>query len=345
MLPKRMRAAVLHGVGDLRVEEVPVPEIGDDEALVRVRACGICASDIHYVEHGHIGRYVVSAPMILGHEAAGEVVAVGETVRTLAVGQRVALEPGVACGRCGMCKRGRYNLCPNVRFFATPPVDGAMAEYAVLRADFAHPIPASVTDRQAALAEPLAVGIHAVRQGGVSLGNVVLVQGGGPVGLLTAAAARAAGAVVVVTDLFPVRRRAAESLGAVASGADDEEVAAALHGVGAPEGADIVIDTSGNRGAVAQAHGRARRGGTVVLVGLPEDDTVTYHVTEIVDRELTIRGVFRYANAFPSALRLLADHGSSYEGIITHELPLEDAVGAVEVARTQRDRAIKVLVC
>ncbi len=345
MLAKRMRAAVLHGVGDLRVEEVPVPEIGADEVLVRVRACGICASDIHYVEHGHIGRYVVSAPMILGHEAAGEVVAVGDAVRSLAVGQRVALEPGVACGRCRMCKRGRYNLCPDVRFFATPPVDGAMAEYAVLRADFAHPIPASVTDRQAALAEPLAVGIHAVRQGSISLGDVVLVQGGGPVGLLTAAAARAAGAVVVVTDLFPVRRRAAEALGAVASGVDNEEVAAALHALGAPDGADVVIDTSGNRRAVAQAHERARRGGTVVLVGLPEDDAVTYHVTEIVDRELTIRGVFRYANAFPSALRLLVDHGVSYEGIITHDLPLGDAVAAVDLARTQRDRAIKVLVC
>ena len=138
-IPNTMKAAVLHGAGDLRVEEVPVPALGPDDALVRVRACGICASDVHYLVHGRIGKYVVEQPMIVGHELAGDVVAIGPNVSRLAVGTRVAVEPGVTCGRCRMCKAGRYNLCPDVEFYATPPVQGAMSEYAIIRADFAHP--------------------------------------------------------------------------------------------------------------------------------------------------------------------------------------------------------------
>ncbi|MCA1644570.1 MAG: alcohol dehydrogenase catalytic domain-containing protein [Chloroflexi bacterium] len=150
-----MKAAVLHSAHDLRVEEVLVPAIGQHDLLVRVRACGVCASDVHYFETGAIGRYVVNAPMIVGHEAAGDVVDVGEQVTSLQPGARVAIEPGASCGRCSYCKSGRYTLCPDMVFYATPPVHGAMAEYPVIRADLAHSIPDAVSYEQAALGEPL----------------------------------------------------------------------------------------------------------------------------------------------------------------------------------------------
>ena len=148
-----------------------MPELGPEDVLVRVRACGICASDVHYFVHGRIGTYVVEQPMIVGHELAGDVVAVGSAVTRLAVGTRVALEPGVTCGRCRMCKAGRYNLCPDVVFYATPPVQGAMSEYALIRADFAHPLPDHVPYEQGALCEPISVGIHCCNLTGVKPGD------------------------------------------------------------------------------------------------------------------------------------------------------------------------------
>jgi L-iditol 2-dehydrogenase len=150
MIPRTMKAAVLHGAGDLRVEDVPVPEVGPHEALVRVRACGICTSDVHYYEHGRIGSHIVAEPMVVGHELAGDVVAIGSSVDCVAIGTRVAVEPGVPCGSCELCKSGRYNLCTDVEFYATPPVNGAMSEYAMIRADFAHPLPDHATYEQGA---------------------------------------------------------------------------------------------------------------------------------------------------------------------------------------------------
>src|SRR5450759_1597191 len=170
-----MKAAVLHGAHDLRLDEVPVPAIGPDDALIRVRACGLCTSDVHYFEHGRIGTHIVTGPMILGHEVAGDVVAVGSNVRNLAVGTRVAVEAGVPCGRCEWCKGGKYNLCPDIAFYATPPFDGAMAEYAAIRADFAFPLPDRATYEQGALCEPISVGLHSANLTGLKAGHTVVI--------------------------------------------------------------------------------------------------------------------------------------------------------------------------
>lgn len=161
-MAEKMKAAVLTELKKIEIRELDVPTPGPDEALVRIRACGLCGSDVHYYEHGKIGPYVVTKPIILGHEAAGEVVAVGSEVKNVAPGQRVTIEPGVTCGRCEYCKSGRYNLCPDVRFLATPPYDGAFCEYIAIRADFLYPIPDSMSFEKAALIEPLSVGLHAV---------------------------------------------------------------------------------------------------------------------------------------------------------------------------------------
>ena len=202
----RNRAAVLHGVGDLRIEDVPVPEPGPKEVLVEVRAVGVCGSDVHYYDHGRIGAYVVDTPLILGHEAAGVVVAQGPEASRHRVGQRVALEPGVPCGRCRQCRAGRYNLCPDVRFFATPPIHGAFCTYLTIHEDFAFALPDSVSDDAGAMMEPLSVGVWACRKARLVGGEHVLVTGAGPIGLLAMQAALALGATAfTVPDVRPNR--------------------------------------------------------------------------------------------------------------------------------------------
>src|SRR5919108_3385318 len=193
------RAAVLHAPGDLRIEEREVPEPGPREVLVEIAAVGVCGSDVHYYEHGRIGSHVVRAPMVLGHESAGRIVRLGPDVQRHAVGDGVTLEPGVPWGRCRECRAGRYNLCRDVRFFATPPIDGAFANYVTIHEDFAFALPDSVSDDAGALMEPLSVGIWACRKAGVSPGDRVLVTGAGPIGLLALQCALAFGATNVTT--------------------------------------------------------------------------------------------------------------------------------------------------
>lgn len=341
-----MRAAVLHAAHDLRVEEVPVPPVGPEDVLVRIRACGLCASDVHYFEAGRIGRYVVDAPMIVGHEAAGDIVAVGEEVSSSRVGERVAIEPGVTCGRCRYCKSGRYNLCPDVRFYATPPVDGAMAEYAIIRADFAHRVPDGMMYEHAALVEPISVGIHAARLTGIRPGTTALVLGAGPIGLLAVVAARHAGAEqVIASDVYTRRLEVALALGASAAvDARAQDLRQVVASLTRGEGVDVLLDTSGNRSALESAPDLMRRGGAIAVIGLPEDDAVSYRMNTVVDKELAVRGIFRYANTFPAGIGLIASQQYPVEAIITQCLPLKQANEALELVLHQKDQQIKVIV-
>jgi L-iditol 2-dehydrogenase len=345
MIPSTMKAAVLHAANDLRVEEVPVPSIGPEDALVRVRACGICASDVHYFVHGRIGQYVVEEPMIVGHELAGDVVAVGPDVRGLAVGTRVALEPGVTCGRCQMCKSGRYNLCPDVSFFATPPVQGAMSEYAVIRADFAHPLPDHVSYEQGALCEPISVGIHCCDLTGVKAGDCVVILGAGPIGLTAILAARQRGAgLVIISDVYPARLDVARRLGAVAVDVRTEDLAAVVGERTAGVGAEALFDTSGIRAVTETAPELVRKGGAIAVVGLPADDAITYRMLTVVHKELSIHGVFRYANTYPAAVALVGSGQYPVEAVVTDHYPIDEALAAFDTALNAKDRAIKVMV-
>jgi L-iditol 2-dehydrogenase len=345
MIPITMKAAVLHAANDLRVEDVPVPSIGPEDALVRVRACGICASDVHYFVHGRIGQYVVEEPMIVGHELAGDVVAIGPGVRGLAVGTRVALEPGVTCGRCQMCKSGRYNLCPDVSFFATPPIQGAMSEYAVIRADFAHPLPDHVSYEQGALCEPISVGIHCCDLTGVKPGDRVVILGAGPIGLTAILAARQRGAgLVIISDVYPARLDVARRLGAVAVDVRTEDIAAVVRERTGGVGAEALFDTSGVRGVTEAAPELVRKGGAIAIVGLPADDAITYRMLTVVHKELTIHGVFRYANTYAAAVALVASGQYPVEAVVTDHYPIDEALAAFDTALNAKDRAIKVMV-
>ncbi len=215
--PAVMRVAVLRGAGDVAIEERPAPRPGRGEVLVTVGSVGVCGSDTHYYDHGRIGRFVVESPLVLGHEASGVIAAVGDGVDPSRVGQRVSIEPGVPDLTCRMCLSGRYNLCPDMRFFATPPIDGAFAELVVVHEAFAHPVPDSISDDAAALLEPLSVAVWACRKARVTAGSRVLVTGAGAIGLVSVQTALAFGATeVAVSDVNPARLALARELGATA---------------------------------------------------------------------------------------------------------------------------------
>jgi L-iditol 2-dehydrogenase len=321
-------AAVLHGVRDLRVSEIAAPTPGPREVVVEVHSVGICGSDVHYYEHGRIGDHVVRAPMVLGHEAAGVVVALGSSAQRLEVGQRVALEPGVPCGQCWECRHGRYNLCPDVRFFATPPIDGALARYVAIHEDFAHPVPSSVSDDAAALIEPLSVGIWANRKAGTGIGSRVLVTGAGPIGVLAAQAARAAGAWVAVVDVNADRLAAASAFGfdEVVDGSSTPDLAAL--------GSDVLLECTGVEGVVTSGIRALRPAGHAVLVGMGVRSEMTIPVSSIQNRELTVTGTFRYANTYPEAIGLVASGRLRLDELVGARLPLDESERALQMGRT-----------
>jgi L-iditol 2-dehydrogenase len=319
-------AAVLHGIRDLRIEARPTPEPGPGEVLVEVRAVGVCGSDVHYYEHGRIGDFVVRAPLVLGHETSGVVVDRAPDAHRHAVGQRVALEPGVPCGRCRECRRGRYNLCPDVKFFATPPVDGTFTRYVTIDEQFAHAMPDGLDDESGALIEPLSVAVASNRKGGTTVGSRVLVTGSGPIGVLCAQVARASGAGhVVITDINRERLDKAATLGA------DETLHAPDQAALDAVEADVLIECTGVADVVAQATAALRPAGVAVLVGMGITSGQTLPTSAIQARELTVTGVFRYANTYPEAIALAASGRVDLRGLVGERLPLEDAERALQM--------------
>ncbi|MEO8688680.1 MAG: NAD(P)-dependent alcohol dehydrogenase [Solirubrobacteraceae bacterium] len=320
-----MRAAVLHAPGDVRIEERDRPLPGPREVLVQITAVGVCGSDVHYYEHGRIGPMVVEAPMVLGHESAGNVVELGEGATKHAVGDRVTLEPGVPCGRCRECRAGRYNLCPDVVFFATPPIDGAFADFVAIHEDFAFALPDSLSDEEGALMEPLSVGIWACRKASVSAGDRVLVTGAGPIGILAAQCALAFGAVeVTVSDVNEQRLEVARRTGATRT---------VTPGDGFELEADVLIECSGHPDALSAGIRALRPAGTAVLVGMGPGEDGTVPLSAIQRQEIWVTGTFRYANTYPTAIALAAAGRVDLKSIITGHYALEDAEAALRVGR------------
>jgi L-iditol 2-dehydrogenase len=333
-----VRAAVLRGPGDVVVEERPAPEPGPGQVVVRVASVGVCGSDTHYYDHGRIGRFVVESPLVLGHEAAGEVTALGPGVTSVQVGQRVSVEPGVPDLTCEQCLAGRYNLCPDMRFFATPPVDGAFAEYVVVHAAFAHPVPESISDDAAALLEPLSVGIWACRKGGVSAGSRVLVTGAGPIGLVSVQAARAFGATeVVVSDVNPERLALARDLGAT-----DVVDARTARVTDLPRPPEVLLECSGHPAATGEGIRALDRAGRAVLVGMGGDE-LPLPLSVVQERELQVTGTFRYAGTWPTAIALVAAGHIDLDRLVTGTYGLDRAEEALTAGR--RDpQSVKVVV-
>ena len=326
-IPRTMRASVLVAQGQVRVEERPVPVPADDEVLIKVASVGVCGSDVHYYREGRIGDFVVDAPLVLGHEVSGRIVAVGATVPDGRIGERVAIEPQRPCRVCAQCAAGRYNLCPFMEFYATPPVDGAFQEYVTIQAPFAHRVPDSVSDDVAALLEPLSVGVWASRKARIVPGSRVLVAGAGPIGVITTQAAKAFGAAeVIVTDPVPERRAMAERHGATSTLDPVTESVADL-------GVDAFIDCSGATPAVKAGITAVRPAGTVVLVGMGADE-IALPIPVIQNRELTVTGVFRYTDTWPVAAHLAASKQVDLASLVTGRFDLDHAEDALNADRT-----------
>jgi L-iditol 2-dehydrogenase len=323
--PDTMRAAVLRDVKDLVLEERPVPTPGPREVLVQVTSVGTCGSDIHYYEHGRIGTFVVRSPLVLGHEAGGVVVARGSEARRHDIGQRVSMEPGVPCFTCAQCRAGRYNLCPDMRFFATPPIDGAFCEYVVLHEEFAYAVPDSLSDDAAALLEPLSVGVWSARKARIAPGTRVLITGAGPIGLVALQAARVFGASeVVISDVRPQRLELARALG----GTPVDVSATSLADAGVES--EVLIECSGFPPAIGEAIRRVGRAGRVVLVGMGGDE-IPLPLAHVQGYEIEVTGTFRYANTWPTALALATSGEVDLDRLATHHFGLGDTEAALTV--------------
>ena len=321
-LPSTMRASVLVARGEVRLEERPVPVPADDEVLIKVASVGVCGSDVHYYREGRIGDFVVDAPLVLGHEVSGRIVATGAQVPDSRIGERVAIEPQRPCRVCAQCAAGRYNLCPFMEFYATPPIDGAFQDYVTIQAPFAHHVPDSVSDDTAALLEPLSVGIWSCRKAEIVPGSRVLIAGAGPIGVIATQAANAFGAAeVIVTDPVHERRAMAERFGATTTLDPTTDSVAEL-------GVDAFIDCSGATPAVQSGITAVRGAGTVVLVGMGADE-IALPIPVIQNRELKVTGVFRYTDTWPTAAHLAATGQVDLDSLITGTFDLEHAEDAL----------------
>ncbi len=339
-----MRAIVIHAPRDLRVENLPLDEIGPGDVRVRIEAGGICGSDLHYYHHGGFGAVRIKEPMVLGHEVSGIVDAVGAEVSRVAAGQRVSVSPSRPCGACRYCQEGRQNHCLDMRFYGSamrfPHVQGAFRQVLVASEAQCHPVPGELTAGEAAMAEPLAVCLHAARRARPLLGRRVLVTGSGPIGALSIIAARRAGAAeIVATDVAEAPLAAARTVGAdrtinIASEPD------ALVPYGADKGFfDVLIEASGNAQALIGALAALRPGAVIVQLGLGGD--VTLPINTIVAKEIELRGTFRFHEEFGLAVELMAKRLVDVRPLLTATLPFEQAVEAFDLA-SDRTRAMKV---
>jgi len=338
-----VRAIVIHSARDLRIEETATPAVGPGEVLVRIVRGGICGSDLHYYNHGGFGAVRIREPMVLGHEVSGRITALGEGVDGLAVGDLVAVSPSRPCRQCVYCLEGKANQCLNMRFYGSampmPHIQGAFREELV--ADASQCVVANgLTPEEAAMAEPLAVCLHAVRQAGEVLGKRVLITGSGPIGVLCLLAARRAGAAeIVVTDIAD---RALEH--AMAAGADRVINTMAEPEALAPYAAnkgyfDIQLECSGAPAALASGVGVLRPKGVLVQVGMGGDMNVPMQAVTV--KELSIRGSFRFHEEFATAVKLMQGRLIDTRPLVTHTVALADAVAGFQLA-SDRSQAMKV---
>lgn len=338
------KAVVIHAAGDLRVEEVADPQVGPHDVKVRIAAGGICGSDLHYFHHGGFGTVRLREPMVLGHEIAGTVTAVGRNVEGIVPGTKVAVNPSRACGTCRFCRQGNAIHCSDMRFFGSamrfPHVQGGFREELACDASQVHPVPDNVSLSEAAFAEPLAVALHAVARAGSLLGSRVLVAGAGPIGMLTALAARRAGAAeIVVTDIRDAPLAMARRCGAdrTVNVASEPEGLAAYE---ADKGVfDVMFEAAGSAATLLAGLRVVRPLGTLVQIGQGAEATLPMSL--IVTKELAVRGTFRFGSEFATAVQFIGAGLVDVRPLLTDTMPLDAAREAFDLA-SDKGRSMKV---
>lgn len=339
-----MKALVLEEKLRLSLRSIDITEpLGPGDVRIAIRSVGICGSDMHYYLHGAIGPYVVREPMILGHEASGVVVETGSEVRDLRTGDRVCMEPGVPDPNGRATRLGLYNLDPSVRFWATPPVHGCLRPTVVHPAAFTFKLPDNVSFGEGAMVEPLAVGMHAAAKAGIRPGDVAVVIGAGPIGIVTALAAMAGGCSrVFITDVHEPKLKVASTYpGITAINIQNEDPARIVADATDGWGADIVFEASGSAQAMEGIFDLLCSGGRIVYVGIP-GAPVPLDVVAAQAKEIRIETIFRYAHVFPRALALMGAGRIDLKPLLTDRFTFENSVAAFEFAAHMPPSSVKV---
>jgi len=339
-----MQALVLENKRRLALRDIVIDEpLGAHDVRVAIRTVGVCGSDVHYYQHGAIGPFVVRAPMVLGHEAAGTVTEIGASVTSLKTGDRVCLEPGIPDARSRAAQLGLYNLDPAVRFWATPPVHGCLRPSVVHPALFTFKLPDHVGFGEGAMVEPLAVGLHAAAKARIKPGDVAVVIGAGTIGVLTALAALAGGCSrVIIADVQQPKLDLAARLGPITPvNVRNESLDAVVARLTGGWGADLVFEASGNDRAAAGVFGPLCSGGCVVFIGMP-GAPVPLDLVAAQIKEARIETIFRYAHVFPRALALMGSGRIDVKPLITDRYAFADSIAAFDYASAPKPTSVKV---
>ena len=324
----------IHGAEDLRIEDVPCPQPGPDQALVKMGAAGICGSDMHYFRDGQIGKFKIQEPLIPGHEASGVIASLGANVTDLEEGQRVAINPSHPCGTCSRCREGRENLCESMFFLGSasvfPHAQGMFREYFLISAKQCIPVSNQVSLEELALSEPLSVGLHAVNRAGNLCGKKVLISGSGTIGCMVLLAAKLDGAEqVTMVDVLEEPLAIALKVGA------DQTLCVKPLAAPSPElldEFDVAFEVSGAASALSNCIELVRRGGSIVQVGTLPVGGIHLFANQIMVKELDIRGSMRFGNVFSRAVRLLESQRLNVQPILTGRFPIAEAAKALQLA-------------
>jgi L-iditol 2-dehydrogenase len=342
-----MRAMALTDVCKIEIRDVAMPDLASDrDVRIRMGAVGVCGSDCHYYARGKIGTQVVRYPFTVGHEGAGVVEAVGAGVTRVKPGDRIAIDPGIACGQCDQCRVGRTHTCRHLSYMACPgQAPGCLAEYVVMPDECCYPLKADTTLEQAAVSEPLSIGLYAVLRSGLTQGATIGILGAGPIGLSVLLPAKAHGAgKAYVTDKIDARLAVARQGGADWTGNPDNEDIVAAVTQAEPQQLDLVFECSGDPEALAQAVELLKPGGRLMLLGIPEANTVTFDINHLRHKELDIRNVRRQNGCVQAALDLIEDGRIHVDFMITHRFPFDRVAEAFDMVTNYRDGVVKAMV-
>jgi D-xylulose reductase len=340
-----MKALVLKEKNKLAILDMNIEEtLGPDDVRIKMHTVGICGSDVHYYTHGKIGNFIVTEPMVLGHEASGTVVETGKNVKTLKAGDRVCMEPGIPDLHSRATMEGMYNLDPAVVFWATPPFHGCLRETVVHPAMFTFKLPDNVSFAEGAMVEPLSVGLQAVKKAGVKPGDVALVTGCGTIGILAGLAALAGGcSKVIITDVIDPKLKIAASYGMIPVNIKKQDLQKVVAEVTGGWGVDAIFEASGNEAAIANIFQPLCPGGKVVFIGMPVNP-VLVDIVAAQAKEARMETVFRYANLYPRALALMGSGKINVKPLVTDKYKFADAIKAFDYAANPEPRTVKTVI-
>lgn len=339
-----MKALVLEEKGRLSLRDFPIEEeLGPHDVRIKLHTVGICGSDVHYYTHGGSGIFQVKAPMILGHEASGIVIETGSAVTTLKVGDRVCMEPGIPDPNSKATRLGIYNVDPAVRFWATPPVHGVLRPTVVHPEAFTFKLPDNVSFAEAAMVEPLAVGVHAATKAKIKPGDVGLVIGAGPIGLVTALSALSAGCSrIIVSDVDDTKLELAAKLGAIIPvNVASRDLTEAVMAETDNWGVDVVFECSGHEKGAAGVFDALAPGGCVVFIGA-SGEVIPYSLGKAMVREARVEHVFRYAHVFPRCIAMMSSGAIDVKPLITRNFSFDESVEAFEIAASAPKGEVKM---